>query len=118
MLGKASGAFAQLTTSYPDLTTGHFWQGMAAAARDVEAKTGVAQPYFDKYLALAETDPAKNKAGLIKAYTYLMVYYYNKEDKANMQKYMDKLVPLDPTSEPVKQIKDIMANPPQRSGGR
>ncbi|WP_341834664.1 tetratricopeptide repeat protein [Chitinophaga pollutisoli] len=118
MLGKSSAAFGQLTAAYPDLTTGHFWQGMAAAARDVEAKTGVAQPFFDKYLALAETDPAKNKAGLIKAYTYLMVYYYNKDDKANMQKFMDKLTPLDPESEPVKQIKDIMSKPQQRGGGR
>ncbi|WP_341841387.1 tetratricopeptide repeat protein [Chitinophaga caseinilytica] len=118
MLAKSSEAFGKLTTAFPDLTTGHFWQGMAAAARDVEAKTGVAQPYFDKYLSLAETDPAKNKAGLIKAYTYLMVYYYNKEDKANMQKYMDKLTPLDPTSEPVKQIKDIMSKPQQKGGGR
>lgn len=118
MLGKSFAAFGQLTTAYPDLTTGHFWQGMAAAARDVEAKTGVAQPYFEKYLALAETDPAKNKAGLIKAYTYLMVYFYNKDDKANLQKYMDKLTPLDPTSEPVKQIKDIMSKPQQKGGGR
>ncbi|WP_298713435.1 tetratricopeptide repeat protein [Chitinophaga sp.] len=118
MLGKSSAAFGQLTAAFPDLTTGHFWQGMAAAARDVEAKTGVAQPFFDKYLTLAEADPAKNKAGLIKAYTYLMVYYYNKDDKANMQKFMDKLTPLDPESEPVKQIKDIMSKPQQKGGGK
>ncbi|MBO9150579.1 tetratricopeptide repeat protein [Chitinophaga sp. GCM10012297] len=109
MLVKADSAFAQLASSYPDLTTGYYWQGMTAAARDVEAKTGVAVPYFEKYLAMAESDPVKNKAGLIKAYTYMMVYYYNKEDKANLQKFMDKLTPLDPTSEPVKQIKDIQA---------
>lgn len=107
MLVKADSAFSQLATNYPDLTTGHYWQGMAAAARDVEAKTGVALPFFEKYLSMAESDPVKNKAGLIKAYTYLMVYYYNKEDKANLQKYMDKLTPLDPNSEPVKQIRDI-----------
>jgi tetratricopeptide (TPR) repeat protein len=109
MLVKADSAFAQLATNYPDLTTGYYWQGMTAAARDVEAKTGVALPYFEKYLAMAEGDPVRNKAGLIKAYTYLMVYYYNKDDKANLQKYMDKLTPLDPESEPVKQIKDIQA---------
>lgn len=107
MLVKADSAFGQLAANYPDLTTGYYWQGMTAAARDVEAKTGVALPYFEKYLTMAEGDPVKNKAGLIKAYTYMMVYYYNKEDKANLQKYMDKLTPLDPNSEPVKQIRDI-----------
>lgn len=110
MLAKSQAAFTQLATNFPDLTTGHYWQGMAAAAKDVEAKSGVALPFFEKYLTLAEGDPAKNKAGLIKAYTYLMVYYYNKDDKANMQKYMDKLAPLDPASEPLKQIKDVMAS--------
>ncbi|WP_343703297.1 tetratricopeptide repeat protein [Chitinophaga sp.] len=110
MLAKSSAAFGKLATEYPDLTTGHYWQGMAAAAKDVEAKTGVALPYFEKYLTMAEGDPVKNKAGLIKAYTYMMVYYYNKDDKANMQKFMDKLAPLDPASEPLKQIKDVMAS--------
>lgn len=110
MLAKSAAAFAKLATDFPDLTTGHYWQGMTAAATDVEAKTGVALPYFEKYLTMAESDSVKNKAGLIKAYTYLMVYYYNKDDKANMQKFMDKLAPLDPASEPLKQIKDVMAS--------
>lgn len=110
LLGKSSAAFAQLAANYPDLTTGHYWQGMTAAGNDVEAKTGVAVPFFEKYISMAEVDSAKNKAGLMKAYTYLMVYYYNKDDKANMQKYMDKLLPLDPNSEPVKQIKDNLSN--------
>ncbi|RPE09911.1 hypothetical protein EGT74_23415 [Chitinophaga lutea] len=110
ILAKSVAAFSKLATEYPDLTTGHYWQGMANAAKDVEAKSGVALPYFEKYISMAEGDPAKNKAGLIKAYTYLMVYYYNKDDKTNMQKYMDKLAPLDPASEPLKQIKDVMAS--------
>lgn len=108
MLNKADSAFAQITANFPDITTGPYWQGMATAGKDVEAKTGVAVPYFEKYISMAESDTGKNKAGLIKAYTYLMVYYYNKEDKANLQKYMSKLEPLDPNSEPVKAIKENM----------
>lgn len=110
LLNKSSQAFAQLAANYPDLTTGHYWQGMTAAGKDVEAKTGVALPYFEKYISMAEADSTRNKAGLVKAYTYLMVYYYNKDDKTNMQKYMDKLLPLDPNSEPIKQIKDNLSN--------
>lgn len=108
MLNKADSAFAQISANFPDITTGPYWQGMAAAGKDVEAKTGVAVPHFEKYISMAEGDSEKNKAGLIKAYTYLMVYYYNKEDKANLQKYMSKLEPLDPNSEPVKAIKENM----------
>ncbi|MRG48065.1 hypothetical protein GFS24_23300 [Chitinophaga sp. SYP-B3965] len=110
MLNKSGEAFTQLATNYPELTTGHYWQGMTSAGKDVEAKTGLALPYFEKYISMAEVDSAKNKAGLVKAYTYLMVYYYNKDDKTNMQKYMDKLLPLDPNSEPIKQIKDNLSN--------
>jgi Flp pilus assembly protein TadD len=109
MLNKADSAFGQISTNFPDLTTGYYWQGMATAGKDVEAKTGVALPYFEKYISMAEGDTEKNKAGLIKAYTYLMVYYYNKDDKANLQKYMSKLEPLDPNSEPVKAIKENMS---------
>lgn len=109
MLNKADSAFAQISTNFPDLTTGHYWQGMTAAGKDVEAKTGVALPYFEKYIAMAESDVERNKIGLIKAYTYLMVYYYNKEDNANLQKYMSKLEPLDPNSEPVRAIKENMS---------
>ncbi|QEH43776.1 tetratricopeptide repeat protein [Chitinophaga sp. XS-30] len=109
MLNKADSAFGQISTNFPDLTTGHYWQGMTAAGKDVEAKTGVALPYFEKYIAMAESDVERNKIGLIKAYTYLMVYYYNKEDNANLQKYMSKLEPLDPNSEPVRAIKENMS---------
>ncbi len=116
MLTKAGNAFADLSASYPDLTTGYYWRGMAAAGKDVEAKNGVAAPFFEKYVSLAEGDAEKNKVGLIKAYTYLMVYAYNKDDKASLQKYMDKLSPLDPNSEPIKQIKENMNRP--RKGGR
>ncbi|RAI98505.1 tetratricopeptide repeat protein [Chitinophaga skermanii] len=111
MLNKADVAFAALSDKFPDLTTGYYWRGMANAGKDVEAKTGVALPYFAKYISMAEGDPAKNKAGLIKAYTYSMVYYYNKDDKAQMQAFMQKLEPLDPTSEALRQIKDIMRTP-------
>lgn len=110
LLNKAATAFGALAAAFPDITTGYYWQGMATAGKDVEAKTGVALPFFEKYISMAEGDPAKNKAGLVKAYTYLMVYYYNKEDKPNLQKYMEKLEPLDPASEPLKAIRENQNN--------
>lgn len=110
-LNKADTAFGKLSEKFPDITTGPYWRGMANAGKDVEAKTGVALPYFEKYISMAEADSEKNKTGLVKAYTYIMVYYYNKDDKANLQKYLDKVLPLDPNNEAAKQIKENMAKP-------
>ncbi|WP_295124685.1 hypothetical protein [uncultured Chitinophaga sp.] len=109
-LNKADLAFGALAEKFPDITTGHYWRGMANAGKDVEAKTGVARPYFEKYISMAEGEPEKNKAGLVKAYTYIMVYYYNTDDKANMQKFMDKVLPLDPNNEAAKAIKENLAS--------
>jgi hypothetical protein len=59
---------------------------------------------------MAEGDPTKNKVGLVRAYTYIMVYYYNKDDKTNLQTYMNKLLAIDPSNQTVKQIKDNLSN--------
>lgn len=110
MLNKADSAFGVLAEKFPDITTGHYWRGYVNAAKDELAKTGAAIPYFEKYLAMAEGDPTKNKVGLVRAYTYIMVYYYNKDDKTNLQTYMDKLLAVDPSNQTVKQIKDNLSN--------
>lgn len=119
-LNKADSAFATLAEKFPDITTGHYWRGTVNMAKDEKAEKGIALPYFQKYLSMAEGDPAKNKVGLTRAYTYILIYYYNKEDKANIQTYMDKLSALDPNNETVKQIKENLASQekaPQKSNG-
>lgn len=115
LLNRADTAFAMLAEKYPDITTGHYWRGMANAGKDTEAKSGVAKPYFEKYISMAEGDTEKNKAGLIKAYTYIMVYYYNIKDEAQMKVYMDKLAPIDPQNEAMLQIKGIMSEQKSQS---
>jgi lipopolysaccharide biosynthesis regulator YciM len=119
MLNKADSAFGVLAEKFPDITTGHYWRGYVNAAKDELAKTGAAVPYFEKYLAMAEGDTSKNKVGLVRAYTYIMVYYYNKDDKTNLQTYMNKLLAIDPANETVKQIKENLSNsnkPAPKSG--
>jgi len=123
MLNRADSAFGVLSEKFPDITTGVYWRGSVNAVKDPEAKKGLAVPYYEKYITMAESDPAKNKVGLVKAYTYIMVYYYNKEDKPNLEKYMNKLLALDPTSEAAKQIKENISNtnktaPKGQSGNR
>lgn len=110
MLNRADSAFGILAEKFPDITTGHYWRGYVNAAKDELAKTGAAIPYFEKYLSMAEGDPAKNKVGLVRAYTYIMVYYYNNDDKTNLQTYMDKLLAIDPNNQTVKQIKENLSS--------
>ncbi|WP_298731866.1 tetratricopeptide repeat protein [uncultured Chitinophaga sp.] len=110
MLNRADSAFGILAEKFPDITTGHYWRGYVNAAKDELAKTGAAVPYFEKYLSMAEGDPAKNKVGLVRAYTYIMVYYYNKDDKTNLQTYMNKLLAIDPDNQTVKQIKENLSS--------
>jgi Flp pilus assembly protein TadD len=110
MLNKADSAFGVLAEKFPDITTGHYWRGYVNAAKDELAKTGAAVPYFEKYLAMAEGDPTKNKVGLVRAYTYIMVYYYNQDDKTNLQTYMNKLLAIDPNNQTVKQIKENLSS--------
>jgi len=110
LLNKADSAFALLSEKFPDITTGYYWQGSVNAVKDPNAKEGLAVPYYQKYISMAESESEKNKVGLVKAYTYILVYYYNKEDKPNIEKYMAKLLELDPNSEAAKQIKENMSN--------
>jgi Flp pilus assembly protein TadD len=116
-VNKAIASFALLAEKHPDISTGHYWSARAHAAKDREAKTGIAKPYFEKYLSMAETDPQKNKTGLLYAYDYLMVYHYNVEDKANLKIYIDKMLSLDPENETVKNINAALKKTTAAAGG-
>lgn len=109
LLNKADMAFQKVIEVKPDLGTGYYWRGYTNNAKDQQAQAGIAKPYYDKYIEMSESDPAKNKTTLIKAYSYEMLYYYYKEDKANLKIYADKLLGLDPNNDTAKQIMDNMA---------
>jgi tetratricopeptide (TPR) repeat protein len=105
-INKAVGVFQALAEAYPDITTGHYWTGISLAAKDVEAKTGVALEPLLKYVSMAEGESEKNRTGLIRALTYIMVYYFNSDDNTNLEATIAKLEPLDPTNEPLLQIRE------------
>ncbi|MFY0252401.1 tetratricopeptide repeat protein [Chitinophaga sp. 30R24] len=109
LLNKADAAFQKVIEVKPDLGTGYYWRGQVNFAKDQQAQSGVAKPFYDKYIEMSESDPAKNKATLIRAYTYELLYYYFKEDKANVKVYSDKLSTLDPGNITVKEINDNLA---------
>ncbi|MFX1703685.1 hypothetical protein PV783_07015 [Chitinophaga sp. CC14] len=109
LLAKADSAFQKVIEAKPELGTGYYWRGQSNFAKDPQAQAGVAKPFYDKYIEISEVDPAKNRGTLINAYTYELLYYYFKEDKANVKVYADKLSALDPNNTAVKQINENMA---------
>lgn len=109
LLNKADSAFAKVIEVKPDLGTGYYWRGQSNFAKDQQAQAGVAKPYYDKYIEMSEGDPAKNKNPLINAYTYEVLYYYFKEDTANVKVYADKLTAIDPNNITVKQINENLS---------
>lgn len=108
---SAGSIFEQMETRYPDQPSATYWRGRVAAAIDNEAKTGTAIPFYQKWL---DGTSEKKSADLMQAYQYLALYYYNKNDKANMQQYLDKILAIDPQNAFVQQIKNASAKP---SGG-
>ena len=110
----AANAFAAMHTKYPEQPSAIYWQGRVAAAIDNEGKGGLALPYFNEWLNIADTkDYTKKPADLNKAYQYLALYYYNKGDKAQTVVYMNKIATIDPNDAFVKQLNSIL-NPSKK----
>lgn len=106
---KSQATWAEFTTKYPEQITGFYWMGMAGFAQDNQAKEGKAKEAFEKYISLVKPeDEAKHKRFLVNAYTYLMLYHYNLDDKTSMQPYMDKLVAIDPANDAARQVKEFL----------
>lgn len=98
---KANIAFNKMIGKYPDEGSAYFWRARIAAAKDSEAKTGDAVPYFKEWLSF------QNKAGdyerqdndLMLAYQYLAYYYYNQKDKAQAMSWVNKILEKKPGDE-------------------
>ncbi|SIO19337.1 tetratricopeptide repeat protein [Chitinophaga niabensis] len=114
----ADSTWADFTTKYPTQANGFYWRGMSNFAVDQQAKEGKAKEPFEKYISMIKPeDEAKSKRNLTNAYTYLMLYHYNKDDKASMQPFMDKLVAIDPANETVRQVKEYLESTNKAASG-
>ncbi|NML37013.1 hypothetical protein HHL17_07365 [Chitinophaga sp. G-6-1-13] len=111
LINKSDVAFQKVIDVKPELGTGYYWRGRANFAKDPQAQSGVAKPFYDKYIEITEPlGPEKNKPTLTFAYTYELLYYYFKEDKANVAIWADKLAAIDPNNVTVKQVRENMAS--------
>jgi len=107
---KAAASGEKYETKYPDQPSSTYWRGRVAAAVDSEAKEGTALPFFTKWLDKIGANTDKKNDMKI-AYEYMLLYYYNKEDKDNTKKYIDLINGIDPNDGLKKQIEELVKQP-------
>ncbi|MCU0428327.1 MAG: hypothetical protein MUF42_00020 [Cytophagaceae bacterium] len=94
--GTADSAFAKVIDSRPELPQGYLWRARANGNLDPDSKNGLAKPYYEKYIEIGSKDAAKNKDGLVEAYSYLGSYYIDTKDKAKASEYWNLVKTTDP----------------------
>lgn len=102
---QADSMFAKVTELSPSYQGGYLWRARANAMLDPDSKQGLAKPYYEKFIELAQTDPAKYKSDLITAYKYLGYYYFLQKDNATSKTFWLKVKELDPND---KQTNDVL----------
>ncbi|HEU4553226.1 MAG TPA: tetratricopeptide repeat protein [Chitinophaga sp.] len=106
----ADSTFGAFVAKYPNQEAlGLYWRGRANMLNDREAKEGTAVPYFQKFFEVGGESKMKSNL-LMYPYQYMMIYYYNKEDKENLKTWMDKVLALNPNDQAAKQIQENMAS--------
>lgn len=102
---KADSALTMLNQKVPDLAIAYIWKARVNANFDPESKSGLAKPYYEKFIEKAGADKDKFKKELIESYQYLGYYYYLQEDNAQSKTYWQEVLNLDPEN---KQAIDVI----------
>lgn len=116
----ADSAFMKVNEISPKYASGWLWRADANSHIDSTSEAGLAKPFYEKYVELAEADSAnatKYTSGLTKAYGYLAYYYILKKDNEKALFYLKKkqLLPLDPEDKKnVDKAIDQLEHPTQK----
>lgn len=108
---NADSVFGAYSVKYPDHVFGPYWQARANAAIDTTMTLGLAVPYYEKMISIAEKDTASatNKRYLAEAYGYIATYVANeKKDYPAAIDYFEKLLEVDPGNADAKKYIDIL----------
>ena len=103
----ADSIFAQIVERSPDNYLGYFWRARAnLGLDDSKATLGLAKPYYEQAAAKLEAMPegASRNKYLIESYTYVVVYYYSKEDFTSAKGFAQKILAIDPQNELALQV--------------
>ncbi|MBL0144697.1 MAG: tetratricopeptide repeat protein [Chitinophagaceae bacterium] len=104
--------FNQYAQKFPDDIFGHYMLGKANWGIDTTMAAGLANPYFEKAIAVGEAavDKSKIKSQLIGSYKYMIAYMANiKKDKAGAIAFCDKALLVDPTDAETIANKDAIS---------
>ena len=75
---------------------------------DPESTQGLAKPYYEEYVQIAQTEQADNPKLLIEPYLYLGYYYILKEDNATAKSYYEKVIAIDPQNQFATQALSVL----------
>jgi tetratricopeptide (TPR) repeat protein len=107
----SDSVFGIYATKYPDQVYGHYWRARSNAAIDTAMTQGLALPYYEALIKVAEKDTTVqlNKKYLGEAYGYLATYAANqKDDYAGAIEYFEKLLEVDPGNEDAQKYIEIL----------
>ncbi|MEP6948246.1 MAG: tetratricopeptide repeat protein [Ginsengibacter sp.] len=95
----ADSVFKLYQAKYPEDIFGWNMGAHANEGLDTTGANGLAKPFYEKVIAIADTSADKDKVKpmQIAAYKYMLAYYYNiKKDKVSAIEWNDKILALDP----------------------
>lgn len=92
----ADSVFGLYATKYPTQLYGYLWRARCNVAIDTSMELGLAVPYYEKLVEVAEADKQANKNVLIAAYSYLGGYEANiKKDYEKSLDWFNKILEID-----------------------
>jgi tetratricopeptide (TPR) repeat protein len=110
LYARADSVFGVYSVKYPDQVYGYYWRARANAQLDTSYAKGLANPYYEKMVQVA--DSSKDSASYIPnveaAYGYFINYYLKKKDYKNIYDYCVKYLTLDPNNDQIKHLRDVL----------
>ncbi len=94
---KADMAMAKMMEIKTDYVPSNLWRARANSAIDIDKSKGLAVPFYEKYITLA--DKEKNKLELKEAYRFLALHYLGYsavKDEVKGLEYFEKVKEIDP----------------------
>ena len=110
---RADSAFIKVTELNPTWPYGYFWRGRSNGQLDLDAKNGLATPFYQMYVELAEADSAnasKYKNNLIEANSYLAFGAFVKKDCKGSIAFWYKVLALDSANKQAKESIESIKN--------
>jgi len=108
---RADSVFGVYIDKFPDYAVyGYYWRARTNWALDTTLKQGLAVPYFQKMIQMADTskDSVKFVDQIKVGYQYLIQYYLMKKDYKSAAENVSKFLPYDPSNQQMINLKNVL----------